>query len=89
VLEEAAPDAGVYKKSKANLNLKNPLYRDTATVNPHSYLVIQFEANNSGLWMFHCHIDWHLAVGFSAIMKIGTYDVVDRLGTTDDLLKCK
>jgi FtsP/CotA-like multicopper oxidase with cupredoxin domain len=44
------PNAGLYKGQA----LKATVARDTATVNPLSYLVIRFNANNPGLWIFHC-----------------------------------
>ena len=34
--------------------------RDTVDVQANSYLVLRFVANNPGLHIFHCHIDWHL-----------------------------
>ncbi|CAF4451949.1 unnamed protein product, partial [Adineta steineri] len=44
-----------------------PIYRDTFTVNPYSYLVFRFKANNPGIWMLHCHNDWHLQVGMALL----------------------
>ncbi|QPG75623.1 hypothetical protein FOA43_002980 [Brettanomyces nanus] len=40
-----------------------PMRRDTFYVNPQSYFVLRFKANNPGVWFFHCHIDWHLIQG--------------------------
>ena len=37
-----------------------PALRDTVDVQANSYLVLRFVANNPGLHIFHCHIDWHL-----------------------------
>ena len=48
-------------------NTVNPLYRDTYTVNPFSYLVFRFKADNPGLWMMHCHNDWHLQIGMAMV----------------------
>ena len=45
----------------------NTTYRDTYTVNPHSYFVFRFKANNPGVWMMHCHNDWHLQLGMSMV----------------------
>jgi iron transport multicopper oxidase len=33
-----------------------PMRRDTVAVNPGSYAVIRFVADNPGVWLFHCHI---------------------------------
>jgi len=88
VLQEAAPDAGDYNAANADLNLVNPLYRDVATVNANSFLVIQFVADNPGLWMLHCHIDWHMNVGFVGLVNIGEAQYLDEVGTTNKVLTC-
>lgn len=44
-----------------------PMIRDTVYVNPQSYVVMRFKANNPGVWMFHCHIEWHLEQGLALI----------------------
>ncbi|KAF2767382.1 FET Ferroxidase [Teratosphaeria nubilosa] len=45
-----------------------PMRRDTLMVRPLSNFVIRFVADNPGVWLFHCHIDWHLASGLAATM---------------------
>jgi iron transport multicopper oxidase len=44
----------------------NPPVRDTVSVMPHSYVVLRFKANNPGVWLFHCHIEWHVEMGLTA-----------------------
>ncbi|KAL2159126.1 hypothetical protein VTH06DRAFT_2885 [Thermothelomyces fergusii] len=44
----------------------NPPMRDTITVLPNSYAVVRFRANNPGVWLFHCHIEWHVEMGLTA-----------------------
>lgn len=29
------------------------------------WLVVAFYSNNPGAWLFHCHVAWHVAQGFS------------------------
>ncbi|KAI9773256.1 MAG: hypothetical protein M1839_002168 [Geoglossum umbratile] len=41
----------------------NPTRRDTQIVAPFSFIVVQIEANNPGIWGFHCHIAWHVSAG--------------------------
>lgn len=56
-----------YNSTKANhTHPKYPIRRDVAYIQPYSYLVIRFRANNPGVWYFHCHLDWHLAAGMAA-----------------------
>ncbi|EAW12290.1 multicopper oxidase [Aspergillus clavatus NRRL 1] len=45
-----------------------PLRRDTLTVNPGGSMVIRFRADNPGVWIFHCHMEWHAHSGLIATM---------------------
>lgn len=45
-------------------NSDNPLRRDTQIVRPNGHVVLQFDADNAGVWPFHCHIAWHASAGF-------------------------
>ncbi|KAH6568245.1 hypothetical protein BASA61_008702 [Batrachochytrium salamandrivorans] len=47
---------------------KNPVRRDTVVIPSNGYVVIRFLADNPGVWMFHCHIEWHLEAGLSALI---------------------
>ena len=29
------------------------------------YLVVAFETDNPGAWLMHCHIGWHVSMGFA------------------------
>ncbi|KAI7842552.1 hypothetical protein COHA_003789 [Chlorella ohadii] len=60
---------GAFNPAKHPLK-KTPVLRDTATVEANSYLVLRFVANNPGTWIFHCHIDWHLASGLAAVFLV-------------------
>lgn len=44
-----------------------PMIRDTVYVNPQSYIVLRFKADNPGVWFFHCHIEWHLTQGLAIV----------------------
>lgn len=41
----------------------NPPRRDTAVLPSNGHLVIQIDADNPGVWPFHCHIAWHASGG--------------------------
>jgi FtsP/CotA-like multicopper oxidase with cupredoxin domain len=32
------------------------------------YLVLQYEADNPGMWELHCHIAWHLSLGMNMVL---------------------
>jgi iron transport multicopper oxidase len=46
--------------------LGNPMTRDTVTIEGNSFAVLRFKADNPGVWLFHCHIEWHVPLGLSA-----------------------
>jgi FtsP/CotA-like multicopper oxidase with cupredoxin domain len=48
--------------------------RDTVIVPPKSTIKVIFDANNPGVWAFHCHILYHAAVGMFTVLK---YDGAD------------
>ncbi len=43
--------------------------RDTVLVPPKSRVVIAFDADNPGLWAFHCHSAYHMHAGMFATLK--------------------
>ncbi len=43
--------------------------RDTVLVPPGQRVVIAFDANNPGLWAFHCHLLYHLDAGMFTTLK--------------------
>lgn len=66
VLTRPASGTGVWPGAdRARLNQKPPR-RDTVTVMGNSYAVLRFEATNPGVYLFHCHIEWHVEMGLTA-----------------------
>jgi FtsP/CotA-like multicopper oxidase with cupredoxin domain len=43
--------------------------RDTVLVPPGKRVVVAFDANNPGLWAFHCHLLYHLDAGMFTTLK--------------------
>ncbi|KAK5710203.1 hypothetical protein LTR17_019093 [Elasticomyces elasticus] len=52
------------------LNLRTPLRKDTVYVPSMGYVVLRFRAQSLGLWMFHCHVLWHQAVGMAMALEV-------------------
>jgi iron transport multicopper oxidase len=44
---------------------KVPVRRDTFMLQDKSWGVIRFRADNPGVWLLHCHIEFHVTSGFS------------------------
>ncbi|GAB9467006.1 hypothetical protein Gpo141_00004366 [Globisporangium polare] len=73
----------IVAQSPSNLNLHNPMQRDVYTVpscktnnvtgacEEAGYVVLRLNADNPGVWMLHCHIEWHLAMGLAMLMVEG------------------
>ncbi|KAF2476243.1 uncharacterized protein BDR25DRAFT_300343 [Lindgomyces ingoldianus] len=53
------PPTDLYK----NLDLTNPLRRDTVSAEAFGWVLVRFVADNPGIWAFHCHISWHAEAG--------------------------
>jgi FtsP/CotA-like multicopper oxidase with cupredoxin domain len=58
----------------------NPQRRDTQLISPGStenlsYLVIEWEQNNPGVWPIHCHMSSHASAGFllNVLVRIYTH----------------
>ncbi|KAG7097676.1 hypothetical protein E1B28_005002 [Marasmius oreades] len=46
-------------------NLTNPMRRDTFHIPSGASATLRFVADNPGVWLFHCHIEWHLEAGLA------------------------
>ncbi|KUJ20809.1 uncharacterized protein LY89DRAFT_611217 [Mollisia scopiformis] len=53
------------------LNTVNPIKKDTVYVPGMGYVVLRFRPDNPGLWLFHCHVIWHHAVGMAMAFQVG------------------
>ncbi|KAI0360976.1 hypothetical protein OH77DRAFT_1390862 [Trametes cingulata] len=52
-------------------NYDDPIFRDvvsTGTPDDHDNVTIRFRTDNPGPWFLHCHVEYHLDVGFAVIM---------------------
>jgi iron transport multicopper oxidase len=49
-------------------NFVNPVQRDVVSTGAAGdNVTIRFQTDNSGPWIFHCHIDWHLNLGLAIV----------------------
>ena len=58
-------DSGDYDPGNANFP-SVPMRRDTLLVRPNGHIVMRFRSDNPGVWLFHCHIEWHVDSGLIA-----------------------
>nr|POF04822.1 laccase-2 [Quercus suber] len=82
-----AQGTGLYTNQP--LNTKNPARRDVVNMpagrGVGGYVVIAFQADNPGAWLLHCHIGWHVAMGF-ALQIIENLDGIKDTITDPDML---
>jgi len=69
------------------LNTANPIMRDTTIIPGPSntngrigYTIIRFVVDNPGVWLFHCHIETHMAAGLG-ITFIAGEGISDKIAT--------
>lgn len=55
-----------------NRKFSMPSLRDTVAVPNNGYTVIRFRADNPGVWMFHCHFQYHIVIGMNLLFQVGT-----------------
>lgn len=66
VVYRSPEDAGVYSQDQEVALSKTPMRRDTVFVEPNGNIVLRFRSDNPGVWLFHCHIEWHMDQGLVA-----------------------
>lgn len=65
---------------------QTPMRRDTLIVWPGGNIVLRFRADNPGVWLFHCHIEWHVVSGLLATMIEAPLDIQKSLTIPSDHL---
>ena len=64
VLDRALSQSGSWSGRDEGYATEPPR-RDTITINGGSYAVLRFKADNPGVFLFHCHIEWHVEMGLT------------------------
>ena len=62
VLSRGSPGGGAVE-ARDEVLASVPMRRDTVSVNGLGSTVIRFKADNPGVWLLHCHIEWHMPLG--------------------------
>ena len=52
-------------------NLISPPMKDTAVIPDAGYTLVRIQANNPGVWLMHCHMSWHNAIGMGVVFRVG------------------
>ncbi|KAF2683691.1 multicopper oxidase [Lentithecium fluviatile CBS 122367] len=92
VVSRSEDEAGFYDAATAGDFPQRPMRRDTVLVHPNGNIVLRFRSDNPGVWLFHCHIEWHVASGLVATIIESPLDIQSQLQgkiPQDHLQACK
>jgi iron transport multicopper oxidase len=92
VVHRSDDEAGFYDPTVQEDLPATPMRRDTVLVHPNGNTVLRFRSDNPGVWLFHCHIEWHVASGLIATIIESPLDIQSQLAgkiPQDHLLSCK
>jgi len=72
-----------FEDEKPPMNLETPMMKDTVYVPSMGYVVLRIRVDNPGLWLLHCHVLWHAAVGMNMALEVSegsgpVYDAAAR-----------
>ncbi|KAI0134094.1 Cupredoxin [Xylariales sp. AK1849] len=67
VVDRPHSGAGRWSGGDGGIN-QTPPKRDVVAVNGNSFAVLRFVADNPGVFLFHCHIEWHVEMGLTATL---------------------
>lgn len=80
---DGADDYGGYGPSNSTMPAV-PMRRDTFLVHPNSHIVLRFRSDNPGVWLFHCHIEWHVDSGLVATIVEAPLALQDTVTIPND-----
>ncbi|KAK4840732.1 hypothetical protein QYF36_016748 [Acer negundo] len=53
-------------------NLVDPIMKSTVPLHPYGWTALRFQADNPGIWLFHCHIEAHFLMGMLVLFESGS-----------------
>ncbi|KAI1177757.1 multicopper oxidase [Nemania sp. FL0916] len=77
VIQRNQEGEGYYPGGFLHASTPNPVRRDTILIYSGGYAAMRFKANNPGVHLMHCHIEWHIEAGLTATL-IFAPDVVQQ-----------
>lgn len=83
-------DITPYDPTDSSINFPEfPIRRDTLIAHPNGNFVIRFVADNPGVWLFHCHIEWHLMQGLALQFIEAPKQLQEQVIPADHYVTCK
>jgi iron transport multicopper oxidase len=87
VMDRPRSGTGNYP-GRTNGFASKPPRRDVVHVNANSYAVLRFKADNPGVFLFHCHIEWHVEMGLTATIIEAPELLAGKTFPADHLHNC-
>lgn len=74
-LRAESPNNSAGRKYNQDLQLwrqtkRTPMTRDSINIPGSSYAALRIKADAPGLWLLHCHVDWHIAKGLGVVLQV-------------------
>ncbi|KAI2640017.1 multicopper oxidase [Xylaria nigripes] len=68
IIERPKSNKGSWSSTGIKAIPASPARRDTVAVYSNSHAVLRILANNPGVYLLHCHIEWHVEMGLTATL---------------------
>ncbi|KAF2995226.1 hypothetical protein E8E13_002310 [Curvularia kusanoi] len=94
VIARSEEEAGAFDPNNSSQTdfAPTPMRRDTVLVRPNGHIVLRFQSDNPGVWLFHCHLEWHMASGLAITIVEAPLTLQAQLNgkiPSDHLATCK
>ncbi|KAH9491785.1 hypothetical protein Btru_029498 [Bulinus truncatus] len=66
------------RQGKINRTTSGAPVKDTVIVPDGGYTVIRFRADNPGIWLLHCHVEFHAETGMALLFQVGNRTQLPR-----------
>ncbi|CAL1547209.1 unnamed protein product [Lymnaea stagnalis] len=66
------------KRGELNRTISKAVLKDTVIIPDGGYTIIRFRADNPGIWLFHCHVEFHSETGMSVLFQVGAKSQLPR-----------
>lgn len=87
VLDRPRSDTGPWPERGDGVAM--PPMRDVVHVMANSHAILRFRATNPGVYLFHCHIEWHVEMGLTATIIEAPEKLRGRTFPADHIHNCQ
>uniref|UniRef100_A0A2C9K905 Plastocyanin-like domain-containing protein n=1 Tax=Biomphalaria glabrata TaxID=6526 RepID=A0A2C9K905_BIOGL len=66
------------RAGKINRTTSQAPLKDTIIIPDGGYTVLRFRADNPGIWLLHCHVEFHAETGMALVFQVGTKEQLPK-----------